>query len=425
MAKITQVTIVNASTIRLDVDAKQGDEIDLLDISKIDTSIIKNMLVEAEDKEIKKEYELKQQEAIRMALLESQNKHNEQITLLKDNLVKLQEQINSYDTQKASEKEALKSKLELEKEQAIALLNNKIVDLNNQINNLTLKKDLELNTKLNEQKEIYEERLKEKEGKINELTLNKSSLNIKKLGEQLENWCNMEYENYAQSGFDNCVWEKDNTAVKEDGDSKGTKADYIFRVYESAALKTELTSVACEMKNESPTSVNKKKNADHFAKLDKDRNKKNCEYALLISELEWDQTNDIPIRKVKEYDKMYIVRPQYFINFLSVINSLASKFKDLLLSEQEEVEKFKDVTKIKEDFEALKKDLFDKPLSRLENKLKEIISNAETIQKSSTKILEAANTLVNDTLTGMKNKIENYNITNKICKKINKLEDNE
>ena len=95
--------------------------------------------------------------------------------------------------------------------------------------------------------------------------------------------------------------------------------DYIFKVYASSSHKENelLTSVACEMKNESPNSTNKKKNSDHFLKLDKDRKKKGCEYALLISELEWDQANDVPIRKVVGYEKMYVVRPQYFITFLS------------------------------------------------------------------------------------------------------------
>ena len=92
---------------------------------------------------------------------------------------------------------------------------------------------------------------------------------------------NTEYENYAQCGFEACSWEKDNLSIKDDGDTKGTKADYIFKVYATKEMRSAelLTSVVCEMKNESPSSTNKKKNADHYAKLDKDRMKKNCEYA--------------------------------------------------------------------------------------------------------------------------------------------------
>ena len=67
-------------------------------------------------------------------------------------------------------------------------------------------------------------------------------------------------------------------------------------------------------------------------KLDKDRIKKGCEYALLVSELEWNSDNDVPIKKVPEYEKMYVVRPQYFITFLSIVYSFGMKYKDLLVN---------------------------------------------------------------------------------------------
>ena len=243
------------------------------------------------------------------------------------------------------------------------------------------------------------------------------------MGEQLESWCNMEYENYAQCGFEMCTWYKDNDAIIDELDSKKTKADYIFKVYASSSHNENelLTSVACEMKNESPNSTNKKKNSDHFLKLDKDRKKKGCEYALLISELEWDQANDVPIRKVVGYEKMYVVRPQYFITFLSIVTALSLKFKDLIIDEIKEKEAFKDSSEIKAEFEKFKNDLLDKPLVKLEKELSSIIDNANNIKKYTDKIIDSATSLISKTLKDIENRINNFKI-DKLCKKISKLE---
>ena len=134
-----------------------------------------------------------------------------------------------------------------------------------------------------------------------------------------------------------------------------------------------------------------------------------------------DQPNDLPIKKVKEYDKMYVVRPQYFINFLSLITSLSFRFKELILDNMKEQEKFKDSLEIKQEFEKFKKDLMDKPLEKLEKELNAIIKNANDIKASSDKIITSASDLINKTLENMKSKIENFKI-DKLCKKIDKLD---
>jgi len=215
---------------------------------------------------------------------------------------------------------------------------------------------------------------------------------------------------------------KDNTSIKTEGEVKGTKADYIFKVYatEEKQEKEMLTSVACEMKSEDPNSTNKKKNSDHYAKLDKDRHKKQCEYALLISELEWDQANDVPIRRIEGYEKMYMVRPQYFITFLSIVSALSLKYKELLLNKMEEEEQFRDSQAIIDDFEKMKREILDKPLDKLDKQIKEIANNANTIMKSAEKIINSSETLTSSVLETIRNKIENFNIT-KITNKINKV----
>ena len=430
MAKLTKITIVNPTTIRLDQDANIGDEINLLDISSIDASIIDKKISEEVNKEIEKKVnetkqilKIEKENEINKLILELQEKNASINETLKTEILQLKNEIANFETIKKAQIELAIKDATILSNKETELLNKKIIELESSLeveklkNNAILeqallKKDLEYQTKISEQDKI-----------INDLRLAKSSLNIKKMGEQLESWCNMEYENYAQCGFEMCTWYKDNDAIIDELDSKKTKADYIFKVYASSSHNENelLTSVACEMKNESPNSTNKKKNSDHFLKLDKDRKKKGCEYALLISELEWDQANDVPIRKVVGYEKMYVVRPQYFITFLSIVTALSLKFKDLIIDEIKEKEAFKDSSEIKAEFEKFKNDLFDKPLVKLEKELSSIIDNANNIKKYTDKIIDSATSLISKTLKDIENRINNFKI-DKLCKKISKLE---
>lgn len=424
MAKITQVTIVNSNTLRLDVDAKQGDEINLVDIVRVDSSFINKLIDENKEIELNKRIkELKEK-----LELDAINKINSATELLKKENIELNSKIESI-------KKEVEASIKLSYIEQINDLQNEINKVKNEkallesnkenlIKEVNLKHELQTLEKINNLKEEYTEQLKKAEQTINDLRLSKSAQNVKRIGEELENWCNTEYENYAQCGFETCTWEKDNIAIKNEDEVKGTKADYIFKVYASNNfIDAELlTSVACEMKNESPTSTSKKKNSDHYNKLDKDRKKKNCEYALLISELEWDQPNDLPIRKVKEYEKMYVVRPQYFITFLSIVTAMSKKFKDLILEEIKEQEKFKDVNVIKSEFEKFKSDLLDKPLAKLEKELGNMINDANKIKEYSDKIIDAASTLINKTLKDIENKVNGFKI-DRLTKKISKLED--
>ena len=256
---------------------------------------------------------------------------------------------------------------------------------------------------------------------LERLKLVKSTLNVKMLGEELERWCNEEYESYASVGFNNCIWEKDNNSIKDDDEFKGSKADYIFRSYLDESHTIELASICCEMKNEALNSKNKKKNSDHYSKLDKDRVKKNCEYALLISELEWDSHNDTPIKKVRDYEKMYVVRPQYFITFLSLIASLANKYSDILLKKKKEEINLLSSIEIIEEFESFKKTYIENPLDSLIRKIEKIQKNSEAISNANKVIQETCNDIMLTTITTMKEKIDRFNIK-KIANKVKKLE---
>ncbi|MGD9605323.1 MAG: DUF2130 domain-containing protein [Bacilli bacterium] len=440
MAKITDVTIIDAKTLRLNTDAFKGDEIDLLSLSKVDTSIIAAKIKAAQDQEYEKflsqakdHFEKEKLLAIKQAT-EALNK--DKITLeqqLKDLeqkiKVSLELQFEKERNQLQGTNENLKGQMALalaQKELAIAKdindLKTQIQAKNAEISRLMETKSKEIELEVLKKETELTLKINQKEEEISNLRLTKSILNVKKLGEDLEKWCNNEFMAYALSGFQTCTWEKDNTSIKEEDEVKGTKADYIFKAYANEQKQEVdlLTSVACEMKSEDPSSQNKKKNADHFAKLDKDRKKKNCEYALLISELEWEQANDVPIRKIAEYEKMYLVRPQYFITFLSIIVSLGLKYQELLITHNQEVLQFQEIQAIQDAFEKMKSEILDKQLEKLDKEIKAINANANQIANLSQKIIESTDKLATTLLDNIKKKIEDFNIK-KITKAIEKI----
>lgn len=418
MAKIKDVEIVNSHTIKLLSDANKGDEIDLLEISQIDTSII----LEKIDAETDKIYNKKLNDLKLQMQSDSNLKMIEATKKLEDEILKLK---TLFETKEKEITMSLESKFIVEKgklENQIALLKSENESFESKKESAVNEVKNKLENELLQVQQKYSSQIYEQKEKISNLELTKSLLSIKKIGEKLEEWCNQEYLTHEINGFDNCTWEKDNISIKDEFSSRATKADYIFKVY-SSNIKDEstlLTSVACEMKSEDPTSLNKKKNSDHYAKLDKDRIKKNCEYALLISELEWETDNDAPIRKVVEYDKMYMVRPQYFIVFLSIITALGKKYHDVINEHNIQKEQFKETEEIVEEFEKMKNQILSHSIRLLEKHANSIIENAQKIEGLSNNILESGRLIINTYLDQIKNKIENFNIT-KINKKIDKI----
>lgn len=351
---------------------------------------------------------------------------NEKQTLLIDvEKGKVKSQFESL----VSEKEKRMSELLSEIEKQKTILSEQTIRKENEINLLKIQLankeellKLEIEKATAELKQTYIEELNQKELEISQLKLAKSSLQVKTLGEELERWCNSEYEAYALSGFDNCKWYKDNKSVKDSPDGKATKADYIFEVYADARKNEsdKLLSVCCEMKNESPDTKTKTKNADHYKKLEEDRIKKNCQYSLLISELEWNTVNDVPIKKIAEYENMYLVRPAYFMSFLSLMKSLANKYQDLLLEHRIANEAFQEGQAIIHEFENFKTTYLDKPLASLLKDVEEIKKEANKAYESSYKIVGLADTIISNKIAEIKIKIERFDIR-KIAKKVDKI----
>jgi hypothetical protein len=172
-------------------------------------------------------------------------------------------------------------------------------------------KDAELKASESSLKERYEIQIKDRDDAIERLKDMKSKLSVKLVGENLEQHCQNEFNGVRASLFPFAYFEKDNEAIKEDDEAKGTKGDYIYKDYDSQG-GTEIISIMFEMKDEQDVSTNKRTVESHLDKLDKDRKKKGLEYAVLVTLLEAD--NELYNRGIVDvsykYEKMYVIRPQ-------------------------------------------------------------------------------------------------------------------
>lgn len=305
----------------------------------------------------------------------------------------------------------MRSKQDLEKIKA----ENEVANLKNSFENEKLKL-------LAEQKEKYENEIKEKENIINGLQRAKASMNVKQTGEDLEAWCDGEVNSYMQNGLFNCTWDKDNKVIKEEGETKGSKADYIFKVYadEKHNPNELLASVCLDMKDENPDSVNKKTNADYYKQLDKNREKKECKYAALVSNLELDKPNIAPIFKVKEYENMYVVRPAYMMTFLNMLASLTIRFRDLILAHDAKSLELQSKNELLKMFDDIKNTYLDKPLESLKKNVEDILKNSEAIKNAANKIDDQCDKIKRSYIAQIEEKINKFELKldKKICKEL-------
>lgn len=205
------------------------------------------------------------------------------------------------------ERDALKAQVEHERENAKAQVALKEAEKTQREN--------ELMTQMNDKLRAKDELIAYKDQEIERYRDMKARLSTKMLGETLEQHCETEFNRLRATAFRNAYFEKDNDA------SSGSKGDYIFR--ESDEDGNELVSIMFEMKNEQDDSTHRHKNEDFFKKLDADRRQKNCEYAVLVSLLEPESElyNAGIVDVSYRYEKMYVIRPQFFIPLISILRN--------------------------------------------------------------------------------------------------------
>ena len=376
-------------------------------ISKYDKQII----------ELKSELELVK-ETKKLDIDSIEKKGQIALSSLKEQETKKYQEIKvKFDLLEASLEAKLKQK-ELEIENKYI---NEINTLKNEKEIIKNKMDLEREKALNEQKEVYAKELLNRDELINNLQRQKSSMNVKQTGEDLESWCDNEVTSYMQNGLFNCIWHKDNKVVKNEDETKGSKADYIFKVYASDKhIDNELLASVClDMKDENPDSKTKQTNAHYYKALNDNRNKKNCKYALLVSNLERDKPNDLPIYKVREYENMYVVRPAYMMPFLNMLASLTSRFSELVLSKEKEIVELRSKLDLADEFEKIKETYLDKPLESLDKQIDAIIKSSESIKKASNEIDATCEKIKSSYINNILDKISKFEIKlNKLTKKL-------
>jgi hypothetical protein len=221
---------------------------------------------------------------------------------------------------KDAEIQALQAKLAAagqDKQLAVAQALNTAEKQRDEFKNLYDQSQLEKRLAEQSLKEKYELQLKEREEMIERLKDFKAKLSTKMVGESLEQHCENEFNRIRSTAFPRAYFEKDNDA------SSGSKGDYIFK--DTSEAGTEVVSIMFEMKNEIDTTATKKKNEDFFKELDKDRNEKGCEYAVMVTLLEPDSElyNTGIVDVSYKYPKMYVVRPQFFIPIITLLRNAA------------------------------------------------------------------------------------------------------
>lgn len=242
------------------------------------------------------------------------------------------EAVNALEKERDSLSNQLK---QAEITQKLAMTNavSKIEKERDELKNDLMKSKLEKQLVEQSLKEKYETQIKDREDEIERIRDMKARLSTKMIGETLEQHCETEFNRIRATAFPMAYFEKDNDS------RSGSKGDYIFRDLDDSG--TEVVSIMFEMKNESDETATKKKNEDFFKELDKDRNEKNCEYAILVSLLEPDSElyNTGIVDVSHRYRKMYVVRPQFFIPIITLLrnaaqNSLKYKTELALVKEQ-------------------------------------------------------------------------------------------
>ena len=246
---------------------------------------------------------------------------------LQQELSKKEQEISALKSSKALEIEQIRAKVvqaEQEKRQAVLEATRAIEKerdgLLNQLSNKEVERQLQeksIQEQFNQKLLTKEETIKMKDDEIARLKDFKQKLSTKMVGESLEQHCEVEFNKLRATGFQNVYFEKDNDA------SSGSKGDFIYR--ENDQNGNEILSIMFEMKNEGDETATKKKNEDFFKELDKDRNEKKCEYAILVSMLESDNElyNNGIVDVSHKYKKMYVVRPQFFIPIITILRNAA------------------------------------------------------------------------------------------------------
>lgn len=312
---------------------------------------------------------------------------------LRTEFVKLQKELSETQAKKDAEIAKLQSRLEsteTEKKLALTEAVSKLEKERDDLANKLESKDSQTKLLESSLKDKYESELKSKDEMIAYYKDMKAKLSTKMVGETLEQHCEYEFNRLRATAFQNAYFEKDNDAAE------GTKGDYIYR--ETDGNGTEIISIMFEMKNEGDETATKHKNEDFLAKLDADRKKKNCEYAVLVTllEVESELYNGGIVDMGHKFPKMYVVRPQFFIPIITVLRNAAMnslKYKnELAVVRAQNV----DITHFEENMEEFKQSFgknYELAGRRFSEAIDGIDKTIKQLEKTKSALLSSENNL--------------------------------
>lgn len=359
-------------------------------------SIVKQIRNHEFDEEIAKreqEFEKNKENEIELEREKLINKHALAISEKDLHIAQLTEKLELLENRKALEISNAVS----ESEKKFSQAEGKIKELSALIEKNEAQTKLAINEALasaeeefSEKEKQYERELKEKQDEIAYYKEYKLRQSTKMVGESLERYCEEKFEELRATAFRNAEFGKDNDA------RTGSKGDYIYRELDENG--NELVSIMFEMKNQNEQTATKKKNEDFLKELDKDRNEKNCEYAVLVSLLEADSElyNIGIVDKSHRYPKMYVIRPQYFIQIISLLRNAAqnaAKYKaELALVRNQHI----DITNFEDEIEEFKSAFsknYESASKRFGEAISEIDKTIEHLEKTKKALLSSENQL--------------------------------
>ncbi len=317
-------------------------------VFKIDENDYNEILEQVKGEAFAKEIERNKKEAEEKYL---ERLNAEKAKIISENEKKVAELLHQKELLEKSQKD--------EVEKALSKKEVEIAELKGKITNAANEAQLKVNEAIAKEKKVQEELRIEKQKLEGELASKKKEYLIelnakdeevkfykdfkakqstKGIGESLEVYCHTEFDKIRAIAYPRAYFEKDNEVIE------GTKGDFVFRDYDENG--TEFLSIMFEMKNEGDGTATKHKNEDFFKKLDDDRKKKNCEYAVLVSMLEpeSDLYNNGIVDVSHRYPNMYVVRPQFFLPIIALLDATSKKTSKALATIEEERQRNIDVT---------------------------------------------------------------------------------
>ena len=381
------------------------------EVFKVDDSVYTNIVKQVRDQQFQEEVsnrlaiaenektsavEIAEQKLISNYVQQLADKQREMDLLTEKSKSELAQEVSKKNS-RIQELEFKIDKAEVEKNLELSNAVIEIEKAKDQLENELKSRDLEkelleksLIEKFNDKLNHKDETLKLKDDEIERLKDFKQKLSTKMIGETLEQHCEIEFNKLRATAFQNAYFEKDNDA------SGGTKGDYVFK--ETDHNGNEIVSIMFEMKNEGDETATKKKNEDFFTKLDKDRRYKGCEYAVLVSLLESDNEfyNTGIVDVSHKYEKMYVIRPQFFIPIISLLRNAGMKSleykEELAIMRNQNI----DITNFEDKINEFKTGFarnYDLASRQFGDAIKEIDKTMNHLQKTKEALLSSVNNL--------------------------------